>query len=142
MHARTFCRSRYIPPSLSIELPKGNSWMWLWGSLMMSLSEISIFKLLLTDASAITMYAFGGARGGRERRLEAAPAFGLKPEIDRIQGLPVPQTKTPTCDGWRCVNYVFGSPGRTGTNDTRIFNPRFVLRKMECTTRALGARRR
>ena len=45
------------------------------------------------------------------------------PEIDRTRGVRVSQTTTPTGDGWRCVNYVLGGPGRNRTTDTRIFNP-------------------
>ena len=45
------------------------------------------------------------------------------PDLDRTQGFLVRQTKTPTCDGWRCMNDVLGGPGRNRTTDTRIFNP-------------------
>ena len=65
------------------------------------------------------------------------------PDMDRTRGLRVSQTKTPTSDGWRCVNDVLGGPGRNRTTDTRIFNPLLYQlgRSFRITLRGIHHRR-
>lgn len=38
-----------------------------------------------------------------------------RPEIDRSRGLRIPETTTPSGEGWRIANEVLGDPGRNRT---------------------------